>query len=297
MGFLTDVDYAQVLATGLVYGAIYGAIALAYHLIYVSSGVLNFALGDQLAVAGLLVLSLISWGLPLIAAIAVAMLVAAAFGGLYERLALRPAARMGSVGPLIASVGVAIVIGQLRVLIWGPNPRAFPPFTGRPNQSVAFLGGQWLIQGFWIIGIVAASALLLVLFLRATRTGRAWRATAQSPLGARLCGIDPKMVALGSVAVAGALVTLVGVASAPVILAGGFYALDFGVRGFAAAIIGGFGSTPGVLLGGVVIGLLDAYLVAAFSASWADVVLYGLLIAALMVRPRGLLGREAAVKS
>lgn len=294
---LTDVDFGQVLATGMTFGAIYAAVALGYHLIYVSSGVLNFALGEQLAVAGLVVLSALAWGVPLVPAMAFAVLAGALFGALYERAALRPAGRMGPVGPLIASVGVAIVIAQGRVLIWGPNPRPFQPFTGEPNQSVPLLGGQWPVQALWVIGLVVASTALLVAFLRGTRRGREWRATAQNPLGARLSGVDPSRVALGSVAVASALVTLVGVAVAPLVLAGGFYALDFGVRGFAAAIVGGFTSTSGVLLGGILIGLLDAYLVAAFSAEWADIVLYGLLIAALLLRPRGILGRERVARA
>jgi len=130
-----SVDYAQVLATGLTYGAIFGVVALGYHLIYVSSGMLNFALGEQLAIAGLVVLSLQGIGVPLVLAIAAAVVIAAVFGATYERLALRPALKMGLVGPLIASVGVAIVIGQARVLIWGPNPRSFPPFSGEPNET------------------------------------------------------------------------------------------------------------------------------------------------------------------
>lgn len=290
-------DFPQILATGLTYGAIYGVVALGYHLIFVASGILNFALGEQLAVAGLVALSVMGAGVPLVPAILVAVAAAAAFGALYERVALRPALRMGLVGPLIASVGVAIVIGQGRVLVWGPNPRSFPPFSGAPNQSVDFLGGKWPVQSFWVLGLVALSTASILLFLRSTSTGRAWRATAQNPVGARLSGVDPSMVVLGAVAAASVLVTLAGIAVAPLVLAGGFYGLDFGVRGFAAAIVGGFTSTPGVLLGGLVIGLLDAFLVASLSAAWSDIVLYSLLAAALLVRPRGLLGREAVTRA
>lgn len=294
---LLSVDYPQVLATGVTFGAIFGAVALGYHLIYVSSGMLNFALGEQLAVAGLVVLSLRSVGAPLLLAIAAAVLAAALFGAGYERLALRPALKMGLVGPLIASVGVAVVVGQGRVLIWGPNPRPFPPFNGAANESVEFLGGRWPLQSFWVIGLVVACTAALLLFLHRTSYGRAWRATAQHPVGARLSGIDPGLVSMGAVATASALVTVAGVTIAPIVLAGGFYGLDFGVRGFAAAIVGGFTSTTGVLLGGLVIGLLDAWLVAALSAAWADVVLYGLLVLALLLRPRGFLGREGVSRA
>jgi branched-chain amino acid transport system permease protein len=291
------VDYPQVLATGLTYGVIFALVALAYHLIYVSSGMLNFALGEQLAVAGLVVLSLTSAGVPFVLAVVLAVAAGAAFGAGYERLALRPALRMGLIGPLIASVGVSIVIGQGRVLIWGPNPRPMAPFTGEPNESVGFLGGRWPVQSFWVIGLAVLTAAALLLFLRYTWYGRAWRATAQSPTGARLSGIDPSVVSLSAVAVASALVAVAGIAIAPIVLAGGFYALDFGVRAFAAAIIGGFTSTTGVLIGGVFIGLLDAWLVAALSAAWSDVVLYAVLGLALVLRPRGLLGREGVSRA
>jgi branched-chain amino acid transport system permease protein len=300
MAWLSDifsVDYAQVFATGVTYGAIYGAIALGYHLIYVSSGMLNFALGEQVAVAGLVVLSFMTWGLPLVPAIALALVCSAAFGALYERVAMRPALKMGLVGPLIASVGVAIIIAQGRVLIWGPNPKSFEPFTGAPNESVSFLGAQWQIQSFWVIGLVVASTVLLLLFLKRTAAGRSWRATAQSSVGAQLSGVDPRLVSMAAVAVASVLVTVAGVAVAPLVLAGGFYGLDFGVRAFAAAIIGGFTSTYGVLVGGLIIGVLDAWLVAAFSAAWADVGLYGLLIVMLLVRPLGFFGHEGVSRA
>jgi len=291
------VDYPQVLATGLTYGVIFALIALGYHLIYVSSGMLNFALGEQLAVAGLVVLSLTSAGVPFVLAVLLAVLAGAAFGAGYERLALRPASRMGLIGPLIASVGVSIVIGQGRVLIWGPNPRPMDPFTGDPNQSVAFLGGRWQIQSFWVIGLAVLAATALLLFLRFTWYGRAWRATAQSPVGARLSGIDPSVVSMSAVATASALVTIGGIAIAPIVLAGAFYALDFGVRAFAAAIIGGFTSTTGVLVGGIVVGLLDVWLASALSAEWSDVVLYTGLALALLLRPRGLFGREGVSRA
>jgi len=294
---LMSVDYAQVLATGTTYGAIFGAIALGYHLIYVSSGMLNFALGEQLAISGLGVISLQAFGLPLIPAIMVALLVAGLFGAGYERIALRPAMRMGLIGPLIASVGVSIVIAQGRVLIWGPNPRPFPPFTGEPNQAVDFLGGRWQIQSFWIIGLVTLSTLCLLVFLRYTSLGRAWRATSQSPVGARLSGINPSLIAMSSVALASVLVTVAGIAIAPLVLAGGFYGLNFGVRAFAAAILGGFSSTGGVLVGGLVIGLLDAWLAAALSVAWSEIALYGLLILVLLIRPTGFFGREVVTRS
>jgi branched-chain amino acid transport system permease protein len=285
--------FGQLLSQGLTFGAVFAVVALAYHLIYVTTGFLNFALGEQMAIGGLVVLTLLGMGLPLPVAIALAVLAGAVVGGLYERLAMTPAKPMGPAGPILASIGVALVLTHGRVLLWGPNPRSLLPFTGGENATVHLLGGRWFIQSFWIIGLAAASTGALLWFLRHTPWGRRWRATAQDPLGARLCGVNPQMVSTGSVALAGALVTLMGIAIAPISLAGGFFGLEFGVKGFAAAIIGGFDSTSGVMLGGLIVGLLDSFLAGSVSGAAADATLYALLIVALLIRPHGLLGTPA----
>lgn len=290
-------NVGQLTTQGVTFGAIYAVVALGYHLIFVSSGVLNFALGEQLAVAGLICLSFLDAGVPMPAAVLFATLVGTLLGIVYERLAIAPSRKVGATGPIIASIGVALVYTHARTLIWGPNPRDFPPFSGTPNQSVPLLGGRWLVQSFWVIGIVAVLAVGTFVFLRSTPWGRAWRATAENPLGARLSGVNPTLVELGSVGAVSGMITLAGIAAAPIVLAGGFFGLEFGVKGFAAALLGGFDSTPGVLVGGMVIGLLDSFLVGALSADWANMVLFLLLILVLVVRPTGILGRKEVVRA
>lgn len=283
----------QLLSQGLTFGAVFAVVALAYHLIYVTTGFLNFALGEQMAMAGLMVLTLIGIGVPLWLAVVIGVLLGALIAAVYERIAMTPAKPMGPAGPILASIGVALVLTHGRTLLWGPNPRSFPAFTGGQNATVDFLGGRWLVQSFWIIALALTATAGLLWFLRVTPWGRRWRATAQDPLGARLCGVNPQVVSTGSVALAGALVTLMGIAIAPISLAGGFFGLEFGVKGFAAAIIGGFDNTTGVMLGGLIVGLLDSFLAGSISSSTADAVLFGLLIVALLIRPHGLLGTPA----
>lgn len=280
----------QLLSSGVTFGAIYAMVALGYHLIYVSSGILNFALGEQLAMAGLIALSFHEMGLPMPVAIVVAVLVGGLVGLVYERLALAPAERsLPGAGPIITSIGVALMFTHGRTLIWGPNPRAFPPFSGEPNASVDFLGGRWLVQSFWVIGLVAIITIMLLFFLRRTFVGRQWRAAAQNPTGARLCGVNPVAVSAGAVVMASLLVTLGGIAIAPIVLAGGFYGLTFGVKGFVAAILGGFESTGGAIIGGMTIGILESFLVGRLSNALADIILFAVLILMLIVRPKGLI--------
>lgn len=289
---------AQLLASGITFGAIYAIVALGYHLIYVASGVLNFALGEQLAVGGLIALSIHGVGIPMVPAIVLAVIVGGGLGVVYERIALAPAQRsMPGVGPIITSIGVALVYTHGRTLVWGPNPRAFPPFTGGDNEAVSFLGGRWLIQSFWVVGLCLLAGALLVVFLSRTSWGMAWRANAQNPLGARLCGVNPAIVSAGAVGLASALVTLGGVAIAPIVLAGGFYGLAFGVKGFIAAILGGFESTKGAIAGGFTLGIIEAFLGGTLTKAIAEIVLFGVLLVMLMVRPRGLLATREATRA
>lgn len=286
----------QLLSSGVTFGAIYAMVALGYHLIFVSSGILNFALGEQLAIAGLIALSFHEMGLPMPIAILAALITGSLVGLVYERLALAPAERsLPGAGPIITSIGVALIFTHGRTLIWGPNPKAFPPFSGESNAAVDFLGGRWLVQSFWVIGIVAVMTAALLLFLRRTYLGRQWRAAAQNPVGAQLCGVNPAAVTAGSVMVASFLVTLGGIAIAPIVLAGGFYGLTFGVKGFVAAILGGFESTGGAIVGGMTIGILESFLAGQLSNAHADIILFAVLILMLIVRPKGLIAvREAA---
>jgi branched-chain amino acid transport system permease protein len=290
------INTSQLIAQGITFGSIYALMALGYHLIFVSTGILNFALGEQLVISGLIVLSLVGAGVPMLPAIVIAVLIGAAIGALYERLVFKPAERMGHIGPIIGSVGVLLVIYYGRNLVWDAEPRAFPPFSGTPNQAVQLLGGRWLVQSFWVIGLTAAILLALTVFFRYTRWGRAWRAVAQSDVGARLCGINPGIVAAGSVALAGGLVTAAGIAIAPIALAGGFYGLTFAIKGFAAAIVGGFDSTPGVVIGGLLVGLLESFAIGFGSSEIANIILYGLLVGVLLVRPVGIFGTRTVVK-
>lgn len=288
----------QLLSSGVTFGAIYAMVALGYHLIYVSSGILNFALGEQLAMAGLIALSFHEMGLPMPVAIVVAVLVGGLVGLVYERLALAPAERsLPGAGPIITSIGVALMFTHGRTLIWGPNPRAFPPFSGEPNASVDFLGGRWLVQSFWVIGLVAIITIMLLFFLRRTFVGRQWRAAAQNPTGARLCGVNPVAVSAGAVVMASLLVTLGGIAIAPIVLAGGFYGLTFGVKGFVAAILGGFESTGGAIIGGMTIGILESFLVGRLSNALADIILFAVLILMLIIRPKGLIAARNGARA
>ena len=288
----------QFLASGVTFGAIYAIVALGYHLIYVASGVLNFALGEQLAVAGLIALTFHDAGVPMSLAIGLAIIVGGALGVVYERLALAPAQfRMPGVGPIITSIGVALVYIHGRTLIWGPNPRAFPPLSGSDNQAVDFLGGRWLVQSFWVIGLSLVVGVLLVFFLSRTAWGMAWRANAQNPLGARLCGVNPTIVSAGAVGLASALVTIGGIAVAPIVLAGGFYGLAFGVKGFIAAILGGFESTVGAIVGGFTLGIIESFLANSMSKATAEIVLFAVLLAVLVLRPRGLVAIREATRA
>lgn len=289
------VDLSQLVFSGLTMGSIYALVALGYHIIYVATRVLNFAVGEQVAIAGLFALSLAT-GIPMLLAIPIAVVIGASFGVLYERVFLRPAYPHGEARAMIATLGIAIVIFQGKSLIWGVEPKPFPPFSGQPNESIPLLGADVEIQSFWVFAVLAGSLGALWFLYERTLWGKAMRAAAWNERVARLVGIDTGRMKAASMAIASALATLAGITVAPFILAGGVYGIAMGVKGFAGAIVGGLYSPVGVVVGGLLVGLFEAFVSGYISPGLRDPLVFSLLIVTLLVRPSGLLGHGEITK-
>lgn len=295
-GLTRPLDVSQILFSGLTMGSIYALVALGYHVIYVATRVLNFAVGEQLALAGLLALTLLGLGLPMVVAVPVAVLAGLALGVAYERLFLRAAYAHGEARAMIATFGIALLIFNGKQLIWGVDPRPFPPFTGAPNEAVGFLGANVLIQSFWVYAVLIGSLAVLWYFFERTIWGKAMRAAAWNERAAQLVGINPGLVKATSTAIASALATLAGITIAPSLLAGGPYGLALGVKAFAGAIVGGLYSPTGVVAGGLLVGIFEAYVSRFISSNLRDPIIFAILIVMLLVRPSGLFGRGEVTK-
>ncbi len=282
--------FLQLTLTGLTNGAILALAALGFVLIYKASDVINFAQGEFLLVGAYVAYGLIAqFGLPWSAGVVLTLLVAVVLGVLVERLVLRPMIGEPIISIIMVTIGLSSVMGALVSAIWGNLPRAFPSFI--PSYPVSFLGATIGVDRLWAIGIAIVMLTLFTLFFRYSKEGIAMRAVADDQPAALSMGISVSRIfawawsiAAVSAAIGGALVAnIVGV---------GPDLADFGLRVFPVVILGGLDSIPGAILGGIIIGLLEAYTGGYIGQGLNQVLPFIVLIVILMVRPYGLFGKE-----
>ena len=295
--------FIQQLINGLTLGAIYGLIAIGYTMVYGIIGMINFAHGDIYmigafnALIAFLILGVfgVTWvPLALVLVLVVAVTVTAVYGWTVERVAYRPLRGSTRLAPLISAIGMSIILQNYVQLLQGAR--------NKPMQNILGGGFRLMSQGgfnvevrYLQIGIVALTIVLMVGFtLLITRTalGRAQRATEQDRRMAALLGVNVDRTISLTFVIGAALAAVAGMM---VLL---YYGqIDFyigflvGMKAFTAAVLGGIGSLPGAMLGGVLIGLIEVMWSGYFSVDYKDVAAFGILVMVLIFRPTGLLGR------
>jgi branched-chain amino acid transport system permease protein len=312
--------FVQLLVNGLTLGSLYALIALGYSLVYGILKLLNFAHGDVYmigAFVGYAVLTALGGPLspslaltPLIVLMFLAaMLASGALGVVIERFAYRPLREAPRIAPLISALGVSFFLQNSALLLFGAEFRTYNSFQlGSPNPEL-FEPGPLIdpvvtvagvnVQRVQVLVLVVTVVLMVVLTLLVARTpiGKAMRATAYDREAAAMMGIDVDRVIastffIGSV-LAGAAGVMFGLLFSQVFHLMGFLA---GLKGFTAAVVGGIGSIPGAMLGGLLVGLAEAFAAGYVGGRWSDLVVFGILILVLLVRPSGLLGTRAIQK-
>lgn len=289
----------QQLAYGLAWGSIYALVALGYTMVYGVLRFINFAHGDVYMVGAYIGFFAIgSLGLGLVPGLLVAMAGCALLGVAIERFAYRPLRHAPRLTVLIAAIGVSLLIENVaqHERVFGPNPRAFPEVV--PARVAVDLGGVHLSnQQLIVIGASLLLMLVLHLFVKHTRIGRAMRALSYDREAAALMGINTDTVISATFAVGSALAAAAGVLVAlnlPKIEP--LMGIMPGLKAFVAAVLGGIGSIPGAMVGGLVMGVAE-YLVAGYiSSSYRDAIAFALLILILLVRPSGILGTGTVEK-
>ncbi len=205
-----------------------------------------------------------------------------------EVLGIRPARTDNHLVLIFLTIGLSIFLRGVMKLIWGKNRLAVPPLSG--EVPVRVLGATILPQTLWILALTGVAIVLLVLFFRKTSLGLAMRAVAANEQAARVVGLNVGRVKALSFALAGALGGLAGCLVTPITTLAYDVGVLLGLKGFAAAILGGFGSFPGAIVGGITLGLLESLTAGYLSSAYKDVVAFVVLLLVLFVRPRGLLG-------
>ncbi len=301
----------QQVINGLSLGAMYSLLALGFTLVYGIAELINFAhfnvfmVGCMVAMLTLQAFGLqgqetILTGLPLIgvllAGFLVSMVVCGLIGVGIERFLLRPLQLVKGPAAMITTIGVSYVLFNVVLLTLGSDSKNFP----NPIPPVTFAIGGAVLRvreiAIWVVSLGLMAG--LTYFVQFTRMGKAMRATAQDPDAARMMGVEVDRVVMTAFFVGGALAGACGM------IFGLYYNLakvdigfGAGLRAFTAAVLGGIGNVPGAMLGGVLIGLIEAFAGQTIGAAWADVVIFSLLVLVLVFQPAGLLGRLAPNKS
>jgi branched-chain amino acid transport system permease protein len=298
--------FIQLTLNGLTLGSVYSLIALGYVLVYGILKLLNFAHGDVFMVGSFIGFGLLQvlggsvdpvvpvW-LLLILITAGAMAGCAVFGVAIERFAYRPLRDAPRIAPLISALGVSFFLAYSMQLMFGAQQRDYDAFS-MSGGALFFKGfdiGNVRIPLLRIIIIVSAFALMVVLWLLVTRTriGKAMRATSHDREAAAMMGIDVDRVIVFAFVLGSALAGAAGVMfalRAPTSVTIGFLA---GLKGFTAAVIGGIGSIPGAMAGGLILGFAEAYSQGYISTRWSDLLVFVILIAFMIFRPQGLFGK------
>jgi branched-chain amino acid transport system permease protein len=298
--------FIQLTIDALTLGSVYALIALGYTLVYGVLKLLNFAHGDVFMVGSFIGFGMLNllggsaspavpvWLLLVIMTL-VAMAGCAALGVVIERFAYRPLRNAPRIAPLISALGVSFFLANSMQLLFGAEPRNYDTFSisGASLYLKGFNIGNVHVPLLRIIIVVAAFALMLMLWFMVTRTqmGKAMRATSFDREAAMMMGIDVDRVIVFTFVLGSALAGAAGVLFAlrvPTTVAIGFIA---GLKGFTAAVIGGIGSIPGAMAGGLLLGFAESYAQGYISTKWSDLIVFSILIAFMIFRPQGLLGR------
>jgi branched-chain amino acid transport system permease protein len=280
----------QFLFSGLVVGAIYGLIALGLNIIFNATGAVNFAQGEFAMLGGMLGASILSTThLPLIVVIVLTVVTVTVIGMLMERLVIRPVRHADVLNLIIVTIGASILLKGGVMVTLGKNAAGLPAFSG--ERPLRVLGATFVPQALWIVGVACAIVLLVHLFFGHTLVGKAMRAVAIDRETARLMGIDVRRIVMLSFALGAAVGAIGGIIITPVTLTIYDAGTMLGLKGFAAAVTGGLGNTFGGIVGGLVLGLLEAFGGGLIGSAFKDVAAFLLILLLLFVRPRGLFAR------
>lgn len=287
-------EFLTYLINGISLGSIYAIIALGYTMVYGIARMLNFAHGDIIMIGGYVAfIAFTNLNLPTIVSILLSVIVCAILGVTIERLAYKPLRSASSLSVLITAIGVSYFLQNSAQLIFGADNKMFPNML--PKGNIKLFNDQLSISYLTIITIATCIIVMicLSLFVKKTKTGKAMRACSEDKGAASLMGIDVNKTISLTFAIGSGLAAL-----ASVLLCVTYPSLSSslgsmpGIKAFTAAVFGGIGSIPGALVGGLLLGIVENLAKAYISTQLSDVIVFGVLIIILLIKPTGLLGKN-----
>ena len=282
----------QQVINGVVLGSLYVLVALGLTLVYGVLVQINFAHADVVTLGAFAAYFFVNGaGGNYLASVAVALAVGAALGWLMNAAIFAPLRERGNeLLPLIATIGVSVMLENAMLAIFGPIPYAFEsPYS---NNVIRFAGTFITFQNLLIIAVSVATIALLYAFMKFTYMGKALRAVSQDRETAGLMGINPDQVVMLTFVIASALAGMAGAMLGPVLVLTPFAGTSVIVKAFAIVIIGGFGNVEGTILAGLLVGLIESFTTQYLEPGMIDIVVFGLLLLTLAVRPTGLIAER-----
>lgn len=282
----------QFLVTGITVGSLYALVGLGFALIYNASDVVNFAQGEFVMLGAMAAIALLSAGLPLPLAAVVATLLAVGVGLLLERFAIEPAAGASVVATIIITIGAAIFLRGIALLLWGKDFHALPPFSG--DAPIRLGGATVLPQSLWVLAATGVLVALVRAFFDRTLLGKALLACSFNRTAAQAVGINVKVMLRLAYGLSAGLGAVAGILIAPITFSSYEAGVMLGLKGFSASIVGGIGNPMGAVAGGLLLGVLEALGAGLVSSGYKDAIAFLFVLMVLFFEPTGLFGHKAA---
>jgi branched-chain amino acid transport system permease protein len=283
-------SFIQLLVSGLATGAIYALIAVGFTLLWQTSQTINFAQGEFVMLPAFFILAAMNVGAPfwLAALIGIALSIVV-LGLVFKIIIVDPMLRHGVLPLVISTIALSLFLKESVKDLYSSQAQPFPALV--PATDVHIFGAVISIQSLAVLGVAIAAVVALHLLLNKTQLGRCMQATAQNPTLARILGIPVRRMVLYTFLINGVLVAVASILVSPIYLAKFTNGETLGMAAFLAAIIGGFNQVRGAILGGVILGVLDNLSAAYLSSQYRGAFPLLILIAVILLRPQGLLGR------
>lgn len=291
-------SFITYLINGISLGSVYAIIALGYTMVYGIAKMLNFAHGDVIMVGGFVVFSTVStMGLSPVLGIIISVCVCTILGVTVERIAYKPLRQASKLAVLITAIGVSYLLQNVALLIYGANTKSFTSVVTLAPLKLA--NGKISISGETIVTIISCIVIMVVLtlFIKYTKIGRAMLAVSEDKGAAQLMGVNVNSTIAITFAIGSALAAVAGV-----LLCSAYPSLTPytgampGIKAFVAAVFGGIGSIPGAFIGGILLGIIEILSKAYISSQLSDAIVFAVLIVVLLVRPTGILGKNIQEK-
>ena len=286
------------LINGISLGSVYAIIALGYTMVYGIAKMLNFAHGDVIMVGAYVCFCTMSYlNLPPVVGVILAVVVCTLLGIVIERLAYKPLRAAPSLAVLITAIGVSYFLQNAALLIWKSDPKVFTSVVNLPSLELA--EGKLIINSVTIVTVLACIIIMvaLTMFTGKTKMGKAMRAVSEDKGAAQLMGINVNSTISLTFAIGSGLAAIAGVllCSAYPTLMPTTGSMP-GIKAFTAAVLGGIGSIPGAMLGGILLGVIEIFSKAYISTQLSDAIVFAVLIVVLLIKPAGLLGKKVREK-